>query len=51
MYGDNHIRIIEKCSKPHHIKAEKNASPVCLSITAFNHSVFTPGTGITDKNL
>jgi hypothetical protein len=42
---------MEKCSKPPHIKAEKNAKPACLSITAFNQSVLTPGTGMTDKNL
>ena len=51
MYGESHIKIIEKCSNHPHIRALKNASPDWCSITAFNPSVFTPGTGITDKNL
>jgi hypothetical protein len=51
IYGDNPIKIIEKCSSPPHIRALKKASPDCLSITAFKPSVFTHGRGTTDKNL
>jgi len=51
IYGDRPIKIIEKLARPHPIRAEKKESPLCHSIIDASPSVFTPGIGITDKNL
>ena len=51
IYGESPINMIEKFSRPHHIRAEKKASPLCHSIIAANQVVLTPGIGITAKNL
>jgi hypothetical protein len=51
IYGDNHIKIIEKFSSHPHIKALNNDNPFCPSMIAFNQSVFAQGSGITDNTL
>jgi hypothetical protein len=53
IYGDNHIRIIEKLFIPPHIKAEKKLKPLFAphsNIEAIP-SVFTHGTGIVANTL
>ena len=51
IYGERPIRIIEKFWSPPPIRAEKNESPFCPSIAAARPVVFTPGIGITERNL
>ncbi len=43
--------MIEKLARPPPIKAEKKERPFCCSKIADRPSVFTPGTGITERNL
>jgi hypothetical protein len=51
MYGDNHIKIIEKFDNQPHIKALKNDSHLFCSIIEASIVVLTQYTGITDSNL
>jgi len=51
IYGESPIRIIEKFARPPHVSAEKNESPFWPSIIAAKPVVFTPGIGITERNL
>jgi hypothetical protein len=53
IYGDNHIRIIEKLLNQPHIKAEKKDNPEFSHLSNIEAScvVSAPGTGITDNIL
>jgi hypothetical protein len=43
--------MIEKLESPPPMRAEKKESPFCPSIIAAKPVVFTPGIGITERNL
>ena len=51
IYGESPIRITEKFSRPQPKSDEKNDKPLWPWTSAEIPSVFTPGIGITERNL